>query len=528
MHKESIALSNTRQFPRFVCDYLSQVNQTEEFTDYSPDIRGLEARKEELAAKGIRTESVAEVIREQYAGIELTNAQKRNLELLSSNEAFTVTTGHQVVLCGGPLFLLHKIASTIKLSALTSEQFDIAIVPVFWMATEDHDVAEVDHFNLLGEQIQLQHSYEGMAGRMTLDSIDAVLDSIKEKLGDRPCSDRLLHLFADFYSAKDTLSSALRKMVQRLFGEYGILCLDADERRLKAQFEGIIAQELNDSFSHQRMQETLEYIRNRGEQPQAPGREVNLFYIHEDERFRLERSVTGFRAIGTQLEWSTSELLDICETHPERFSPNVILRPVYQETILPNLAYIGGPGEISYWLQLKRVFQHLGMHMPVILLRDSISWWNKAQFERWKDSGLKMKDLFQDEHRLMADLAKNESSANLDLIEEQQATLSGFDRLIQRTEVIDPSTAQFAKAERQRLQKTLENIEKKLIRAEKKKHDTVLKRIERIRQQLLPGGRLEERVSSCIPFLCYQEDFIEKLMEVSDPIRAEVKMVVTD
>jgi len=528
MHKESIALSHTGQFPRFVCDYLSQENQTDSYTDYRPDMSGLVARKKELSAKGVQTLLVAEAIREQYDDIALSESQQRHLDLLSSSQAFTITTGHQVALFGGPLFLLHKIASTIRLAAMASETLNVPVVPIFWMATEDHDIAEVDHIDLFDQRLRLEHTYTGMAGRMPLESIDQVLDSVKEQLGDRPCADRLTDLLSSCYGSSDTLSSALRKFVQRLFGTYGILCLDADEQRLKGEFAGIVADELQKGFSHQAMQDTLEAIRNRGEQPQAEGRALNLFYIEGSQRFRLEKTEDGFRAVGKELEWSTSEMMDIGKEFPERFSPNVILRPLYQESILPNLAYIGGPGEISYWLQLKQVFHHSGMQMPVLLLRDSVSWWNKGQFERWTAVGLTMKDLFQDEHRLMADLARRESDSDLNLMEEQKATLEGFDRLIARTEHIDPSTAQFAKAERQRLHKTLDNIEKKLIRAEKKKHDTALKRIERIRQQLLPGGQLQERMSCCIPLLCYDEDFIEKLMHVSNPLQAEVKMVVTD
>src|SRR5919199_2606988 len=358
MDCQYLPLSSTGQFSQLFLDYL---DQTDSLTPFYSRFPTLAAFKEQLKDKNFdqsKRRILVESLERQYEGI--TN--KPDFSVLLQPNTFTVTTGHQLNIFTGPLYIVYKLITTIKLARQLQEAYpDYTFVPVYWMATEDHDFAEINHFSLFGKNYAWQTEQRGAVGRMNPQELQSLFGQIPEKLT----------LFEEAYLKQQTLADAVRYYINELFGAEGLVCLDADDAALKRVFAPIMRDELVHQHSGQLVQEQTELLANTGYKTVIAPRDINLFYLDEQLRERIERIEDGtYKIVHTKIRFSESELLAILDEHPERFSPNVVLRPLYQETILPNLAYIGGPSEVPYWLQLKKVFDHFQTPFPILMPRN--------------------------------------------------------------------------------------------------------------------------------------------------------------
>ena len=517
-------LDITGQYPRFVRDYLSQKEDTKDFIHFPPNTEGLLAKAASREFEAERRKVLVEVLREQHAE-HLSEAQSKNLGLLEEEDSYTVCTGHQLCLFGGPVYMLYKISSVIKLCRTLSASGKVKVVPIFWMASEDHDIDEIDNCSLFGRRFHLKSEHKGPSGTLPLVDIDEVLQELEEVLGESQMAKEGISLIRSCYEEGVTMASAFRKLIQSLFAQHGLLILDASDIRLKRVFREHMAKEMGGSLIESSIRPTLEMIAHRGEKVQAFARDVNLFYMTKTERIRLSKESGTVSPVEGD-KWSSEEWRTRLKESPDEFSPNVLFRPVYQEYVLPNLAYIGGPGELSYWLQLKGVFEAFDMKMPVLILRDSLMWMDGKTEKKWNELGFELQDMFRQEDALYKEFALRTGSSDLDIKPERESMIHQFDKLIDRSAQIDPGILGFAKAERSRLIKSIENLEKKMIRAEKKKHSDSLNRISTIRSKFLPGGSLRERSENFLHwYLRYGAEFIEMLLEVSDPLDARLKVV---
>lgn len=521
---EHIPLEITGQFSRFVRDYLAKKQDMQDFSDFAPDMDGVRARAEHLDGLGKDNALLAKVLREQH-GTHLSPSQSEHLHALQADAAYTVCTGHQLALFAGPSYVIYKAISIIALSRQLSEELGRKVVPVFWLASEDHDVAEVDHCQLFGKEIRLEHDYSGPVGPMALTQIEGTLAQLEEVLGGSDVATQLMELMRASYSSSGTMATAFRALLQQILGDQGLLILDADHAELKASFAGHMSREIGANGIKASVDEMNAMILNRGEKPQAHVRDINLFYM-SDGRSRIQRSGDGFETVDGTRQWTSEEIRQELSAQPQRFSPNVLMRPLYQEHLLPNLVTIGGPGELAYWLQLRKAFEHQGMKMPVVLLRDSFAWTNDKFSSKLEALGLSFRDLFQSEDQLHRDFAKRSGEIDLDMIKEKEAMLAQFDRLIQRSQSIDPGVAKFAEAERKRLAKSIDSLEQKWVRAEKKKNETALNRISRLRSDVLPQGKLAERVENFMSwYLQMGGASIDVLLQAADPLQATLKLI---
>lgn len=525
MEKRFISLEQTGLFPRLIRDYTSGREDMSPFYDFSPDISGLKEKMEQVHSLKRNDSLLADVLEEQH-GTALSESQRKNLLALKENRAFTICTGHQLCLFSGPVYMIYKIVSVIKLSKILSEASGEPIVPVFWMASEDHDVEEVDHTYLFGKKLSLGHHYEGPVGRMELTDIRSSLDDLFEILGDSDHAADLKKLMEDAYGKADSMAQAFRVLVQSIFSSYGLLILDADRAELKREFVEEMVDEVLGQRTFKDIEKTLTQLKSRGETVQAHAREINIFYMTDGLRARVIQEGENFIAKGTGIKWTASELEKAIRVNPQEFSPNVLLRPLYQEKILPNLAYVGGPGELSYWLQLKSVFEGRSMKMPALFLRDSFFWLDKKTEAKWNALGMELNDLFRPIDTLQKEYALKNSDSDPSLKGEKEVMVSHFDSLIERSRQIDPGIVGFANAERQRLIKSIENLEKKLVRSEKKKHDDALGRMSQIQGKLLPNGGLRERKENFMHwYLSQGDEFFTRLIAQSDPLEPGLKVL---
>ncbi|MEJ6777082.1 MAG: bacillithiol biosynthesis cysteine-adding enzyme BshC [Crocinitomicaceae bacterium] len=444
-----------------------------------------------------KREALVSTLEKEYLNVDNNTKSVANIELLKLKNTFTVTTGHQLSLFAGPLYFIIKIINVIKLAErLNSENDGIQIVPVFWMATEDHDFEEIQSFNLYGKKVTWNSSQKGPVGRFHLEGFDEVKAEVVRFFGNHP--DAQIHHLMKIYDGKN-LAEATFNLVHELFKDYGLLIIDGDNADLKRLFIPTIEKELKEQFSYKAVLETNKELERDGGKIQVLAREINLFYIEKGIRQRIEKSESGFtiKEVGN---YSESELLEKVQSNPECFSPNVILRPLYQETILPNLAYIGGAGEISYWLQLKRVFDIMRVSYPMIGIRNSMMWIEKAVSKKITKIDLVLEDLFKHTDVIKREFIEVHSSEELNFEEIEAAAVELGNKIEDSILLIEPNMQTYAAAEKAKLNKQIDGVKSKLIKLSKTNHEQSMKFIEQIREKLFPEGELQERSSNIISF----------------------------
>ncbi|MEO8733343.1 MAG: bacillithiol biosynthesis cysteine-adding enzyme BshC, partial [Flavobacteriales bacterium] len=393
MERTAVNYRATGRFSPLVLDYLDAAPALREFYRWSADADGLHAAMQARTFDPTARKTLCAAFDRQYAGMEIRPEVRANLDRLRKPNTLTVTTGQQLCLFTGPLYVPFKIIDVIRLAReLSSAKRDV--VPVFWMATEDHDRAEIDHTWINNVKVQWPGEAAGAVGRLKLDGIDAVFDKVDALLGPGSHADEMRELLRRCYRPEYDLAKATRLFVDALFGRFGILILDADDPALKAVFAPLMREELLNQVTER----SVHYADAKLAEHyavQAHARDINLFYLRPGQRSRIELRGDLYQVLEGGPAFTLDQLLAELEQHPENFSPNVLLRPVYQEAILPNIAYVGGGGELAYWFQLKWLFQAVQVPMPVLLLRTSAAFLGEKDQKRLADLGLTVEQIFR-------------------------------------------------------------------------------------------------------------------------------------
>lgn len=431
----------------------------------------------------------------QYGDLVMNDLVKSNIASLKQTNSFTVVTGHQLNLFGGPLYIVYKIAQIIKLARqVEGRNPSKKIIPIFWMASEDHDFAEINHLNLFGNKVAWDSHQSGAVGRFSLDGINEFKSNVLDFFNNDEATQTFI---STYYSDKDTnLASATRRLINDLFGEYGLVIVDGDSPALKELFVPVMQKEIETNFSSRAVENTSGALINLGYKAQVTPRAINLFYLETNSRSRVIEENDHYR-VGDQL-LSKSALLELIEQRPVSFSPNVVLRPIYQEWILPNLVYVGGGGEMAYWLQLKGVFDALNLTFPLIQVRNSFQFFDKGIMKRLDKLDLSPEDCFEDIHQLKKQYVLEHSSEDIDfgkLDELVDGIASEMEALII---AVDEGLKGYSQSEIARFNKQLSGVKDKLIRQQKKKFDTSLQQIDGVYDKLFPNNGLQERYENIL------------------------------
>ncbi|EMR02182.1 bacillithiol biosynthesis cysteine-adding enzyme BshC [Cesiribacter andamanensis] len=411
MKAQTLPLEKTGHFSKLFLDYLHQQPQLKFLYGQAPTPEGIGRQLAQKEFSPERRALLQRVLQQQYTGLQTGEAVEQHLEALTEPGTFTITTGHQLNIFTGPLYFIYKIAATIRACQELQQQYpQHRFVPLYWMASEDHDLAEINHFRLFGQTYTWQTEQTGPVGRFSTSGLAELSRELPEAVP----------LFEEAYSQEPTLAAATRRYVHSLFGQWGLLVLDADDAALKRSFMPVLKDELLQQKSHRLVQQASDQLQEMGYGAQIHPREINLFYMQDGLRERLVQEGEQWEVLNTDLRFSEQALLGELEKHPERFSPNVVLRPLYQEWILPNLAYIGGPAELAYWLQLKPLFDHYQTPFPLLLPRQFALVLNKALEQRRQKLNLEPAELFEDPHQLKSRLLQLWSGHEISLDEERQ------------------------------------------------------------------------------------------------------------
>lgn len=508
---------STGYFSKIVSDYLSQSASLQPFYLHTPDLSGMQQSIAARKTFPTQRQVLVEVLQEQYAGLALTDITKTNIESLLQEQVFTVTTAHQPNIFTGPLYFIYKIIHTIKLAdELTAAIPDAKFVPVYYMGSEDADLDELGYVNVGGQKLVWETKQTGAVGRMKVDkALVRLIHAIHGQIGVLPFGQELTDLLLQCYTEGRSIQQATLELVNALFGSFGLVVLVPDHAKLKSLFQPVVQKELLEGFSHSIVADTIEKI-GRHYKVQAGGRDINLFYLIDDKRERIELQDQRYEVKALGLSFSKEEILKELSEHPERFSANVILRGAFQETVLPNIAFIGGGGELAYWLELKNVFEAVQIPYPVLVLRNSFLLLKKEQWLKWEKLGFAEKDLFTAELDLLNTLVKRETEHQVTLNEELQQAQILYKQLRGITDKVDSTLSEHVTALEKQALKKLAALEKKLLRAERLKYDIQRQRIHTLTQQLFPNNSLQERVDNfSLHYATYGSIWLQMIYEVS-------------
>lgn len=508
MKTQRLSYQETGRFSKLVLDYINQKESVKDFISEFPTIKNFRKQIDKKSNDIIDRELLFEVLKEQNTKIDLSKSSQANLNLLKDNNTYTVTTGHQLCIFTGPLYFIYKIISTINLvNSLKSQYPSYNFVPVFWLASEDHDFDEISSINLFNKKVSWKTNQKGSVGRMKLDDFDLVLD----ELDDLMCNDKnyqyLREIFRNSYNKKNNLSEATRFLINQLFGSYGLLVIDGDDKKLKRKLIDVIDKDINENHFYKIISNTNKKIQKLYHK-QAFVRPVNFFDISNNNRVRIKNKIDKQKISNS----------------PENYSPNVLLRPIYQEMILPNIAYVGGGGEISYWLQLRDVFSELSLSMPIIVLRNSVLFIDEKQSKKITDLGLNSFDFFSETDEIISHYIKN-TSDNIDISSQISSINDSFFSISKN--IKDQGLLASLNALNQKTNNSLNDLEKKIIKNLKNNKADKINHINKLKALLFPENNLQERHDSFVmAYSKFGDNFIKNLISSLDPL--DTNFVILD
>ncbi len=525
-----LAYDSTGYFTKIVSDYLKESPSLASFYKYSPSLEGIRQAITDRKTFNTPRTLLVEVLKEQYRDVAVSGKVQQHIEALANADTFAITTAHQPNIFTGPLYFIYKILHAAKLADELSQQLPThRFVPVYYMGSEDADLDELGYLNLDGQKLVWETKQTGAVGRMKVDKgLIRILHAIEGQIAVLPKGKEMVTLFRQCYTEGKTIQKATFELVNQLFASFGVVVLMPDHPKLKAAFKETVKKELSEGFSHKIVAETIVRL-SADYKVQAGGREINLFYLVDDKRERIEALGDGYEVRGLGLYFTKEEMLKELDDHPERFSPNVILRGAFQETILPNIAFIGGGGELAYWLELKNVFDAIAVPYPVLVLRNSFLLMKKEQEIRLQKLGFDPTALFKTEQELVYDLVMRESNVQLCLTNELKEAAAYYDKLKQLTASIDVTLKQNVEVLETKAVKRLKELEKKMLRAEKLKFGTQQKQIAKLRQDLFPANSLQERIENFSTwYAVYGDEWMQMIYHASEGLSKDFVILTQD
>ncbi len=504
-----------KAFPALFTTYCADYERLDAF--YAGDWRSPEARlraAERAAAYQRNHNALADVLLEQNEHWGLDEATHAHVEALRGAETVAVVTGQQVGLLSGPLYTPYKTITALHLARRMAEETGRPVVPVFWLEGGDHDLAEIAGLTLLrhNEPVALrytghtlpEHGNLGPVGRLRLtEQIEQVLDQVAETLPPSDFHEALLAHLRAAYRPGVTLLDAFARLLRALFPDAGLVFLNPDDARLKHLARPLFRREIEDWQTADARLRAVSQTLEQDFHAQVKTRPTNLFLCDEAGRHAIDADAETFTLRDQGRTFSREELLALLEDDPACFSPNVVLRPLMQDLLLPTAAYVAGPSEVSYFAQFKPLYAWAGVPMPVIYPRASVSL-VEAKVQKVLDRhGLAVADFGEDLDRLFQRVVLSEMDVDVDAVFEEAARHlhQAIGTLKPQVEQVDRTLVKSAEAARAALLKELEKFKARVVRAEKHNHDEVRAQLQKAQVNLFPGGVLQERGLSALYFL---------------------------
>ena len=526
--KQTIPFQKTGYFSKIICDYLDKNPLLSDFYNQYPNIDGFQNQidMKRLSFSAESRNILVEELGNQYGNLNTSDKTKQNIQSLLNENTFTITTGHQLNLFTGPLYFLYKIISTINLTKVLKKEFPkYNFVPIYWMATEDHDFEEIQFFNFNDNKIDWKKETSGAVGRLSTQGLDQVFDNFSKQLGNNKNAIEIKRIFQNSYIEHDNLTDATRYLANELFGDYGLVILDADKKELKREFIPFVKDELINQTCFNEVTETNKQL-SKNYKVQVNPREINLFYLDKNIRERLVFEDGIYKINNSNLSFTQNEIIQEVENYPEKFSPNVLMRPLYQEVILPNLCYIGGGGELAYWLELNNYFEKVKIPFPILLLRNSALLVTKKQIDKMNKLNISIEDIFLKQSLLINKKVRDISDIEIDFSNQRSLLKKMFSDLEELSNCTDKSFLGAVKAQEKKQLNGIDKLEKRLLMAQKRKLREIVDRITILQNEIFPKNSLQERYANFSEFyLSYGKELIPTLFDALQPLEQEFDII---
>ncbi len=520
-------------------NYLTAFDQVAEF--YAHPYRGetaIASQAAQMEARPLDRRALGEVLREQNTRFGAGDKTFANIDKLVHDNALVIITGQQTGLFGGPLYVLYKALTAIKLVDRLGRQCERCFVPVFWLASDDADFAEVDHIDLQDKNHALHRlalQAQPPAGRpvsefILPETISGLIDELDHLTQNSEFKPFLLDIIKQSYAPGTSLSDAFGRWLMTLLREFGIIFIDPSDARIRRLAAPVFEWEIREhSPSTTAVLASTQRLQQKHLPAQISIREgrLNVFYL-DGRRHSLAFKNGSIHSTDGSLQFSHQELLALVQEHPERFSPNVVLRALTQDYIFPTVAYVAGPAEVSYFAQLKGVYERFGVPMPIIYPRKSLTLIEPSADRIMDKYHLSITDFWQNPEVLLTELARqaipDDLSAELQRLKKRWS--ADLQSLEQAFDHLDHTLLPMLQNAEGRAIATLNHLEKKILQATKRKQETVRAQIMRVANSVYPHQTLQERVHNYTPWLFkYGPDLVERLYELLDVSSFEHQLI---
>ncbi|MBS1612765.1 MAG: bacillithiol biosynthesis cysteine-adding enzyme BshC [Bacteroidetes bacterium] len=522
--RESIDITQTGFLPPLVKDYLSRDEKVKQLHSYYPELDNFKHAIADKQTNTINREALVAALRKQYEKLHASDFVNEHIAALLSPNTFTITAAHQPVLFTGPLFNIYKISSAINLAKQLKEGYpDFSFVPVFWMGSEDHDMDELNNTTVAGKRYEWSAGASGAVGRLNTSILQQALEEVRTAIGENEA----IKIIEEAAAKCDTIAQFTQYVINEVFKPHGLVVINQDDATLKALFKNVIADEVFNNRATQKLSENIAYIEQHYK-VQAKPRDINFFYLGEQYRERViwDEAKACYVVNNQPISFTKEELQLEIDSAPERFSPNVFFRPLYQEMVLPNIAFVGGAGELSYWLELKPLFEHYKVSFPVLVMRSMAAIVAPSAISKLQKLDMQLPQFFKDVDLLVNEYIKDQAGSATSLAEQRAQVEAMYEVIGKKAEAVDITLVQSVAAEKQKALTVLDNLEGKMLKAEKRKQETSVNQIRAVHGSLFPNGSLQERVENFIPF--YTPAFIEQCVETLNPLKQQFYIFIND
>ena len=491
---EKISFEETQNFSK---KFLRHVNSEK------INLKNIYLKTKEISYVEKKRKVLQKSLVKQYEKINCSNKVVENINQLKNKNTFTVTTGHQLNIFTGPLYVIYKIISTINLASKLKKKYPKKnFVPIYWMASEDHDFDEIKSFYLYGKNYSWDIKTSGAVGDINPKTIKNLFKNIPEKIS----------LFEKAYLKNSKLSNSVLYYMNELFGKYGLIILDPNNRNYKKIFLKVIKDDIvNNSIKNLQSKSSKKNL--------VHIRKINFFYLKKNLRERIIKEKNKYKINNTSISFSEKEIINKLNSNSEFFSPNVIMRCLYQQSIIPNIAYVGGPSEIEYWLEFKDFFNFYNIPFPIILPRNFVTIINDKIKSKLEKLNIKLSDIFKNKNELEKIILKYQSKNKFDLINEKQNIGKEIEKIIDKSKTIDKSLNGKILALKKKTINEINSLEKRLIKEEKKNHQKSLNELDKIMSKLFPDNILQERKENFLNYYLSDKNLVDTLIKNLDPLK---------
>jgi bacillithiol synthase len=523
MQKTTVPFQKVPQLAPTDVAYAIGDERLQPFYLWQPQLESIPKIVEEQTKRSFPREDLLTVLKKQYRTLPEVSAVSQNIAALGMENGFTVATAHQPSLFLGPLYFIYKALTVINLAEESTRAAEgkYRVVPVFILGSEDHDLEELNKVNLFGKKIIWSPEQGGAVGNIPTETLKAALAELADVLGSSEAAVQLHAAVTGAYSNKKDFAAATQALLHHFLGSQGLIVLDMNDPLLKRHFVPIMRAELLEQPAQRLVKASIGQLQAQGFKAQATPRDINLFYLRPGSRERIILEDGHYQVLNSPIRFKTEEILAALEANPEHFSPNVVLRPLYQECILPNLAYVGGGGELAYWLERRSLFEYFGLSFPMLVRRNSVLWLDKEAEKKRSKLGFSVEDFFGDVDGLIRQFLSKNATGEISLDAEIRDIEAIFDKIAEKSQQIDATLEKSVRADQSKALAVLEQWQSRLVRAEKQKHEVSVNQIRALKEKLFPGNGLQERYDNFLPYvLRYGLGFLDQLraeLDLFDP-----------